>query len=62
MYYGAPVTGLNNVEEHVGKMNMIIYFKREIKTTREYLLYSKLSMLVEIGRYMGLLLGISLFK
>lgn len=61
LYFGPPVTGLNNAEEkHVGKM--IFYFKQEIKTTREYVLYSWRSMVAEVGGYMGLLLGISIFQ
>ena len=35
---------------------------RDIKTTTEYFLYSILSMVAEIGGYVGLLLGVSLFK
>ena len=38
----------------------LLYFRRDIKTTTEYLLYSLLSMLAEIGGYVGLLLGASL--
>ena len=34
---------------------------RDIKTTTEYFLYSILSMVAEIGGYVGLLLGVSLF-
>lgn len=35
---------------------------RDIKFTNEYYLYSILSMLAEIGGYVGLLLGVSLFN
>lgn len=61
MYFGPPVTGLANEEESdIGRA--IFYFRRDIKTTTEYFLYSPLSMLAEIGGYVGLLLGMSLFK
>ena len=39
-----------------------LIFRRDVKTTREYVLYSSLSMIAEVGGYVGLLLGISLFK
>ncbi|XP_059098535.1 uncharacterized protein LOC131892719 [Tigriopus californicus] len=61
MYFGPPVTGMANEEEsNIGRA--IFYFRRDIKTTTEYFLYSPLSMLAEIGGYVGLLLGMSLFK
>ena len=61
MYFGPPVTGFNNAEDsEVGIA--IFYFRRDIKTTTEYFLYSILSMVAEIGGYVGLLLGVSLFK
>ena len=61
MYFGPPVTGRQNVEvQNVARG--IFYFRRDIKTTTEYYLYSVLSMLAEIGGYVGLLLGVSLFK
>ena len=61
MYFGPPVTGLRNQEDsHTSAA--ILYFRRDIKTTNEYYLYSVLSMLAEIGGYVGLLLGVSLFK
>ena len=59
MYFGPPVTG-NNPVEHSDKARGIFYFRRDIKTTTEYLLYSFLSMIAEIGGYVGLLLGASL--
>ncbi len=40
----------------------VFYFRRDVKTTSEYYLYSVLSMLAEIGGYVGLLMGVSLFK
>ena len=61
MYFGPPVTGLRNEEDRdVGAA--IFYFRRDIKYTKEYYLYSLLSMVAEIGGYVGLLLGVSLFK
>ena len=59
MYFGPPVTG-NNAVEYSDKARGIFYFRRDIKTTTEYLLYSFLSMIAEIGGYVGLLLGASL--
>ena len=43
-------------------MFFITFLRRDIKTTSEYYLYSGLSMVAEIGGYVGLLLGVSLFK
>lgn len=61
MYFGPPVTGLQNAElQDVARA--VFYFRRDVKTTTEYHLYSVLSMLAEIGGYVGLLLGVSLFK
>ena len=61
MYFGPPVTGLQNEDEQ-NVARAIFYFRRDIKTTTEYFLYSILSMIAEIGGYVGLLLGVSLFK
>jgi hypothetical protein len=59
MYFGPPVTGINVPERsHFG--NAVFYFRRDIKTTNEYLLYTLLSMAAEIGGYVGLLLGAAL--
>ena len=59
MYFGPPVTGLNgNDRKDYGWA--VFYFRRDIKTTREYVLYTMLSMIAEIGGYVGLLLGASL--
>jgi hypothetical protein len=59
MYFGPPVIGKNNKEKLKFAWG-IFYFRRDIKTTNEYLLYSLLSMAAEIGGYVGLLLGASL--
>ena len=59
MYFGPPVTGVNGAEREEYAWG-VFYFRRDIKTTTEYLLYSLLSMLAEIGGYVGLLLGASL--
>ena len=59
MYFGPPVTGVNGVERENYAWG-IFYFRRDIKTTTEYLLYTLLSMIAEIGGYVGLLLGASL--
>ena len=37
----------------------VFYFKRDIKTSNEYFIYTELSMIAEIGGYVGLMLGIS---
>lgn len=61
MYFGPPVTGLQNAElSNIARA--VFYFRRDIKFTKEYYLYSGLSMVAEIGGYVGLLLGVSLFK
>lgn len=61
MYFGPPVTGVNGVERQNVAWG-VFYFRRDIKTTNEYLLYTLLSMLAEIGGYVGLLLGASLVE
>ena len=35
------------------------YFKRDIKTSNEYFIYTQLHMIAEIGGYVGLMLGVS---
>ena len=57
MYFGPPVTGKLEYDDRAWG---VFYFRREIKTTNEYFLYSILSMAAEIGAYVGLLLGASL--
>ena len=59
MYFGPPVTG-NNPEARKEFAWGVFYFRRDIKVTTEYFLYSLLSMAAEIGGYVGLLLGASL--
>ena len=59
MYFGPPVTGINGAERKEYAWG-IFYFRRDVKTTTEYLLYSILSMLAEIGGWVGLLIGASL--
>ena len=59
MYFGPPVTGDNGADRLQYAWG-VFYFRRDIKTTTEYLLYTLLSMLAEIGGYVGLLLGASL--
>ena len=40
---------------------MAFYFRKDVKSSSEYYLYSIPVLVAEIGGYMGLLLGISLF-
>ena len=40
---------------------MVYYFRKDVKYSNEYYLYSAAVMVAEIGGYVGLLLGISLF-
>ncbi len=61
MYFGPPVTGVQN-DDAKDVARAIFYFRRDVKTTTEYYLYSALSMIAEIGGYVGLLMGVSLFK
>ncbi len=44
------------------RASAVFYFRLDVKKTTEYFLYSPLSMIAEIGGYVGLLLGISLFN
>ena len=59
MYFGPPVTGKNNKAKEDVAWG-VFYFRRDIKVTKEYFLYSLLSLAAEIGGYVGLLLGASL--
>ena len=61
MYFGPPVTGNNDPVRQQYAWG-VFYFRRDIKTTTEYELYSILSMAAEIGAYVGLLLGASLLN
>ena len=40
--------------------NLEIHFKENIKVTTGYYLYSELSLIAEIGGYVGLFLGVSI--
>ena len=57
MYFGPPVTGRLEFEDRAWG---VFYFRRDVKKTNEYFLYSLLSMAAEIGAYVGLLIGASL--
>ncbi len=59
MYFGPPATGNRSLDK-ANTGQAIFYFRRDIKITEEYYLYSFLSMVAEIGGYVGLLLGASL--
>ena len=41
-------------------MQVVIYFKENIKVTKAYHVYSGLSLIAEIGGYVGLFLGVSI--
>ena len=41
---------------------LIFFLRRDVKRTTEYFLYSPVSMVAEIGGYVGLLLGFSLYN
>ena len=59
MYFGPPVTGINDpVRKDYAWA--VLYFRQDIKTTREYVLYTILSLAAEMGAFVGLLLGASL--
>ena len=40
--------------------NLLIYFKENVKITKAYHVYSGLSLIAEIGGYVGLFLGVSI--
>ena len=42
------------------KVKLLIFFKENIKVTKAYHIYSGLSLIAEIGGYVGLFLGISM--
>ena len=41
---------------------MVFYFRRSVKVTKEFYLYTGLSLAAEIGGYVGLLMGFSVFS
>ena len=47
------------VEKDVARM--VYYFRKDVKYSNEYYIYTPSVMVAEIGGYVGLLLGISLF-
>ncbi|XP_023334500.1 uncharacterized protein LOC111705999 isoform X2 [Eurytemora carolleeae] len=59
MYFGPPVTGKSQIElADIGRA--VFYYRRSVKYTEEYVRYTWLSMVAELGGYTGLLLGYSL--
>ena len=48
MYFGPPVTGIND-EDKKKLAWAVFYFRRDIKTTKAYLIQSVWSMFAEIG-------------
>ena len=42
------------------KVKLLIFFKENIKVTKAYHIYSGLSLVAEIGGYVGLFLGVSI--
>ena len=48
MYFGPPVTGIND-EDKKNLAWAVFYFRRDIKTTKAYLIQSVWSMFAEIG-------------
>ena len=60
VFFGPPVE-----EEFKGadfKSRLIVYFRRDVKVTKEYYLVSEISTIAEIGGYASLLLGFSLYN
>jgi hypothetical protein len=55
--FGTPV--IRDIEDK-NHSEVILYFINEVKITTEYILYEDLSMVAEIGGYLGLFLGVSL--
>ncbi len=56
------MTGLVNEEFRSVYGEAVFYYRNDIKTTREYYLYTSLSVIAEIGGYVGLLMGFSLLN
>ena len=48
--------------ELADRARMVFYFRRSVKITREFILYTALSLVAEVGGYVGLLLGFSVFN
>ena len=48
--------------ELADRARMVFYFRRSVKFTREFVLYTVLSLVAEVGGYVGLLLGFSVFN
>ena len=57
--YFDPISGINDPIRKNYAWG-VFYFRRDVKKTTEYVLYTLLSMAAEIGGYVGLLLGASL--
>ena len=57
MYFGPTVRGIND-ELHLARA--VFDFRRDIKYSSEYILYTFISMAAEIGGYVGIFLGISI--
>lgn len=60
MFFSPPANG--DSAHQAGHGWAVLYFRRDIKISAEYFLYSNLSMWAEIGSYVGLLLGASLMN
>ena len=41
---------------------MVFYFRRSVKVTQEFILYMTLSLVAEVGGYVWLFLGFSVFN
>lgn len=54
---GPPI--IENYVTQPRQASAVFYFRKDVKTSTEYLIYTQLSMIAEIGGYVGLCLGIS---
>ena len=57
-YFGPPVTGISDPVNRNYALG-VFQFRRDIKTTKEYVLYTLLSLIADIGGFIGVLLGFS---
>ena len=56
-------TGIYNEKDDIGEYNhLTLAFEKYVKVTSSYVAYSGLELLAELGGYVGLFLGISVFQ
>jgi len=60
VFFGPLVTGRNE-KDKANLTTAVFYFRKDVKSTYEYFIFTMPILFAEMGGYIGLLLGISLF-